>query len=467
MTSSFVVFSGGSACNHILKAFHNNANDDQVSYILGISDNGGSTSEILRVLGGPSVGDLRSRLLKLIDIFHNNQDQEMIAIKNLLSYRLPMNGKDEWSLITEGRHKIWNNISVEKKEAIRGFLTLFDFEILKRAHKRFNFCNGSIGNFFLSGARIFTGSLEAAIFLFASIIGVPNNLVIPVINTNQTATIAATLVNGQTLIGQCEISHPPLTTNSATMKRKMNPIDIFTSLEQESFIIHQHEKDESSNLFFSKQVNEKLDSPIQRIYYINEYGQEIFPVPSSKVISQLSNKETLIYSIGSLYTSLIPSLVLRNIGNAIAQSQSLKYKIVLLNGSNDRETCDYTALDFIYAITNALNESQRIDARRAFYDHPEHYNSSNNNSTDASTVNSICTPPSSYPPFPDHLFYPSSISTFITHMIYLDNTTIHVDVEAIERLGIRCIPIKGSLSDTGEPIYLESALSETIHQLVM
>lgn len=51
------------------------------------------------------MGDLRSRLLKLIDIFHNNQDQEMIAIKNLLSYRLPMNGKDEWSLITEGRHK--------------------------------------------------------------------------------------------------------------------------------------------------------------------------------------------------------------------------------------------------------------------------------------------------------------------------------------------------------------------------
>jgi hypothetical protein len=39
---SFVVFSGGSACNHILNAFHKTANND-VSYILGISDNGGST----------------------------------------------------------------------------------------------------------------------------------------------------------------------------------------------------------------------------------------------------------------------------------------------------------------------------------------------------------------------------------------------------------------------------------------
>ena len=40
--SSYVVFSGGSACNHILDAFHKTGAHD-VSYILGISDNGGST----------------------------------------------------------------------------------------------------------------------------------------------------------------------------------------------------------------------------------------------------------------------------------------------------------------------------------------------------------------------------------------------------------------------------------------
>lgn len=41
-TSSYVVFSGGSACNHILDGFHKTSAHD-VSYILGISDNGGST----------------------------------------------------------------------------------------------------------------------------------------------------------------------------------------------------------------------------------------------------------------------------------------------------------------------------------------------------------------------------------------------------------------------------------------
>ncbi|KAH0445398.1 hypothetical protein IEQ34_025516 [Dendrobium chrysotoxum] len=31
-----------------------------------ISDDGGSSSEIIRVLGGPSIGDLRSRLVRMI-----------------------------------------------------------------------------------------------------------------------------------------------------------------------------------------------------------------------------------------------------------------------------------------------------------------------------------------------------------------------------------------------------------------
>lgn len=30
-----------------------------------VSDNGGSTSEIMRVLGGPAIGDIRSRLLRV------------------------------------------------------------------------------------------------------------------------------------------------------------------------------------------------------------------------------------------------------------------------------------------------------------------------------------------------------------------------------------------------------------------
>ncbi|CAO3640928.1 unnamed protein product [Mucor fragilis] len=510
--SSYVVFSGGSACNHILEGFHKTSSHN-VSYILGISDNGGSTSELLRVLGGPSVGDLRSRLIRLMDTLDENTASiEMKAIKDLLSYRLPADKdlqkvRDEWALIVEGRHSLWNDISIEKKEAIRGFLTLFDFEILKRAHKRFNFCNGSVGNFFLTGARLFTGSLEAAIFLFASMTGITSvpTSVVPVINTNQTATIAASLANGETLVGQCEISHPSpfqqKRKNGACTPRKkrMNPIDAFSYFEDPINITSEPKDMDNANLFFSKHIDEKLTSPIDRIYYINEYGQEIYPVPNPKVVSQLSSKKALVYSIGSLYTSLIPCLVLRGVGNAIVQSQSLRHKILLLNGTNDRETSDYTATDFINAIASALNESQRIDARRAFYqscdDEEDEYDddmdddlyaSNSRTSSIASTV--IQTPPSSYslnnqlssmaigsmpaspshryPPFPSNSFYPSPVSSFITHMVYLDNSAIPVDTAAIERLGIKCVRMKGALNSSGEPIYNEELFTQVIESIV-
>ena len=39
----------------------------RVVHVLPVSDDGGSTAEIVRVLGGPAVGDIRSRCLRLAD----------------------------------------------------------------------------------------------------------------------------------------------------------------------------------------------------------------------------------------------------------------------------------------------------------------------------------------------------------------------------------------------------------------
>jgi hypothetical protein len=46
----FLVVSGGTGCNAICSAF------DAACYVLPVSDDGGSSSEIIRVLGGPSIG---------------------------------------------------------------------------------------------------------------------------------------------------------------------------------------------------------------------------------------------------------------------------------------------------------------------------------------------------------------------------------------------------------------------------
>lgn len=56
--SGIVVFSGGSATNSLVDVFEGvraaNA-AATLSYVIPISDNGGSTSEIIRVFGGPGV----------------------------------------------------------------------------------------------------------------------------------------------------------------------------------------------------------------------------------------------------------------------------------------------------------------------------------------------------------------------------------------------------------------------------
>ena len=89
-----VVFSGGTAMNMIADELSEMT--QKVTHVIPVSDNGGSTSEIVRVLGGPAVGDLRSRCLRLTD----ESTPEAVAVKALLAYRLhPTDGelaRREW-----------------------------------------------------------------------------------------------------------------------------------------------------------------------------------------------------------------------------------------------------------------------------------------------------------------------------------------------------------------------------------
>lgn len=63
ISRKLVVLSGGSAANNLVDVF-NEVIDNHVcslTYIIPISDNGGSSSELIRVFGGPGIGDVRSK----------------------------------------------------------------------------------------------------------------------------------------------------------------------------------------------------------------------------------------------------------------------------------------------------------------------------------------------------------------------------------------------------------------------
>jgi len=73
-----------------------------------------------------------------------------------------------------------------------------------------------------------------------------------------------------------------------------------------------------------------------------------------------------VYSIGSLYTSLAPSLLARGVGDAIVGrglGRGRVAKVLILNGTGDRETGPswdvLTAMDFVAAVAKAAGAGRR------------------------------------------------------------------------------------------------------------
>ncbi|KAH8120700.1 UPF0052-domain-containing protein [Phellopilus nigrolimitatus] len=418
---SFLVISGGTGCNSICSAF------GDACYVLPVSDDGGSSSEIIRVLGGPSIGDIRSRLLRLIPF--SPPGSPLDRIRSLLAYRLSADSserevRDEWRDIVEGRSPLWGGIPPDRKEVIRGFLVYFESEVLRRAQKNFSFRNGSVGNYFLAVARIFFRSLPSAIFLFSSITNSQANI-IPVVVTNHTVTIAAELESGRNIVGQCNISHPVNSETSFSLTPgPTSPVDEFDA-DVGPRAVPMTERSRTPNLVFSKAENgreEPLDSKISRVFYINTYGHEIHPSPNQDFLAQCACKDILVYSCGSLWTSIIPCLALKGVASAIARSRTLKAKILLLNSRNDRETGGYTAVDYVSAITRTLNA---------------HYESQ-----------------SAYTTFP--------ISAYITHLVHLKGGLVPLDVGRITAMGVRCVEIESAKACGEDPVFDAECVQDAV-----
>ncbi|CEL03363.1 Putative UPF0052 domain protein [Aspergillus calidoustus] len=457
-----VVFSGGSAANNLVDVFSalRESKDCFLSYIIPISDNGGSSSELIRIFGGPGIGDVRSRLVRLIPPSPPNS--ERAAIKSLFNHRLPADASAhaEWLSIVDGTSTVWKSITPAKKELIRSFFNLLNLEILKRARppaSTFDFSSASVGNLFLTGARLFSGSFESAIYLLSNICDVPSDLVrvIPAINSNFSHHISASLANGTVIVGQNSISHPslpprptsPTNTLETTLEQRdtaaaidyTEPSDVLSTALYEDdqppgFLPHLRNK----NISFSKSDNEDLPARITRIWYINPYGQEIRPRANPRVLESIRDAQAIIYSIGSLYTSLIPSIVLHGVGQAIVSSPA-RHKILILNGSLDRETGPpsdpFTAVDFIEAITRAGEESRG----RHFID------PANGSATSPSTT----TNPSqnAFPPLQlevNGLALSLPYTLYVTHVLHLDGPgTPSVDKDRLAEMGIESLRLYG------------------------
>lgn len=329
---ALIVFSGGTAFNSVAAQLRHLTT--RVVHVLPVSDDGGSTAEIVRVLGGPAVGDIRSRCLRLAD----DSDEEALAVRRLLAYRLPSSSaadaKQEWYQIVEGEHALWEGVSDPYKHTIRAFLVHFHANIMRHSSERFSFRSGSVGNFFFAGARIFFRSLEAAIFLFSRVARIPEgSLVLPAVCTEERISLAAELADGTLVLGQNEISHPSSACSPA-------------------------EVDKSTDCY------EALPAAVRRVFYLASEGDhtehEVAPAPNARILEALGRADAIVYGMGSFYTSICPSLILRGVGEAVAARACPK--IFILNGAIDREVSacaahagPMTAADMVEALADALN----------------------------------------------------------------------------------------------------------------
>jgi 2-phospho-L-lactate transferase/gluconeogenesis factor (CofD/UPF0052 family) len=315
------VFSGGSGFNDASSRLSRQP-QISVGFVLPVTDDGGSSEEIRTKLGVPvGIGDIRSRLLKVAP----EDSLEEKAIKALLQYRLPggaTEARDEWERVLDGSHGLWDGVSKPYMDTARAFLIKFQESVLLRAPRTFDFACGSVGNFFLIGALLNLGSLDASILITGSLLRVrPEIAVIPAVDSASQLTLGAQLQNGDLLIGQTQISHPGL----------QNP----RVVDKENAGMR------------------TLPSPVVRVFYLNQDLQETRPAANPRVLNHLRKSDKIVYAMGSLYSSIVPSLILTGVGEEIAQKDCPK--ILILNADHDRETHGMNALAFIAAIRNALN----------------------------------------------------------------------------------------------------------------
>lgn len=473
-----VVFSGGSAANNLVDVFEavRRSKDCPLSYIIPISDNGGSSSELIRVFGGPGIGDVRSRLVRLIP--QEPPSSERDAVARLFNHRLssssPADAETEWQRIVAGTSDLWREIPSAKKELVRSFFNHLNLEILKRSRpptSTFDYTSASIGNLFLTGARIFSGSFESAIYLLSSLCEIPDGevRVIPSINSNFQHHIAAGLGNGEVIVGQNNISHPTAISSSSiptTAAAIVNGVRSRHSIDHADFDVEDAHLPgtlptlRQRNIQFSKDEDEDLPARIERVWYINPFGQEMLPPANPRALSAIKQSQAVIFSIGSLYTSIIPSIVLRGIGEAMRWTHA-RHKILILNGSLDREvgpsTEPFTAFDFVEAIAKACEQSRQVpwpsEHRQATREHQ------------TTLMPSVLANGSSLLHDDNHN---SIYRRYVTHVVHLaGDGTPHIDREQLTAVGVDCLKLYGRKHPGGKGmIYDRQALVGAIEAIL-
>lgn len=294
------ILSGGSAIKDIM--FELLKHPHQITRVVPSTDNGASSKELRDIFDILSVGDIRQSLA--ISIPHTQSNKQLVK---LINWRFPI---EEYISIEELERLLVNGSSVlyqisnclDIQESLFGYLWSF---LLRAKETTINLSNGSIGNFILVGAYFKHGcDWNRAICKLETLFGC-SSTVLPIYLDNS-YHLKAEFSNGTVICGESEI-----TAFGGSRKKEIESLNI-CKLKGNKFI-------------------------------------DIEPVVNYKVIEAIEKSDTIIFSPGSFFTSILPHLINDEIPLALYKNQKAK-KIFLVNLAQDSETIGYSVAGIINKI---------------------------------------------------------------------------------------------------------------------
>ncbi len=300
-----VLFSGGTACRAINIALSKRR--VHLTRIVPAWDSGGSSKLIRAKLGVLSVGDVRQALMTMAHGERCSGDVVRIFNTRISASHALKEARQEFQFYAEGRHLLLERMEPGLRGAILNYLRTFASAV----GDDFDYRNGSIGNFILTGACIaHNGDINTAIFVFRKLCGIDGNVWPSSLDND--LVLSCTLKNGE----------------------QRSPQDVVTKLSEADAMIG-----------------------IDEIRLTNENGDQ--PSANKAVIEAIQTADLIAFGPGSFYTSILPHLLVGEIVDAAERAQCP----VLMIGNilQCRETMGMTLNEIV---TQFVGQWQRVSSSR-------------------------------------------------------------------------------------------------------
>jgi 2-phospho-L-lactate transferase/gluconeogenesis factor (CofD/UPF0052 family) len=310
--TGIVFLSGGSALQAL--AGYLAGRGIEASHVISVFDTGGSAGRLRDVCTDIAIGDIRKRLTAIGD----RKTPTSRPLVDLFASRLPRDeplsavrrqvekaAQGEGELL-EGLH---NGTLVEVAESFA--------RLLDTVPVSFDWCDGSVGNLVLTGRYLHEGDWASALGWAHRRLSACGS-VFPV--STARADLGAKLANGRHVVGQARITSQ----------------------------------------------SEPIEAPIEHLSLRDHDGEARNVEPDGGALDELRRARAVVYSWGSFYTSVLPALLVDEVGATI-RARAVP-KVLLLNPVRDSETQGKKPADLVREIHRYAGERERANGNG----HPTH-----------------------------------------------------------------------------------------------